>query len=95
MNSDFLLLKTPSDISIDIATKVKSKRKVSKMTQAELAKRSGVSLGSLKRFEQTGEISLCSLLKIAWILDCLGDFETLFSKQEYESIEEAINGKTR
>lgn len=45
------------------------------LTQAGLAKRSGVALGSLKRFEQTGLIAFDSLLNIALVLDCLGDFD--------------------
>ena len=64
-----------------------------RMSQQKLADRSGVSLGSVKRFEQTGEISLSSLLKIAMVLDCLKDFEKLFEKPEYKSIEEIINEK--
>ena len=54
-----------------------------------------MSLGSVKRFEQSGEISLASLLKIALVLDRLGDFEGLFVKAEYSSIEEVIDEKRR
>ena len=43
--------------------------------QTECATRSGVSLGSLKRFESSGQISLESLLKLAFVLECLGDFD--------------------
>ena len=56
----------------------------------KLADKSGVSLGSLKRFERTGEISLSSLLKIALVLDSLKEFERLFDKPEYTSIEEIL-----
>lgn len=45
------------------------------LSQAGLAKRSGVTLGSLKRFETTGLIAFDSLLKLALVLDCLGDFD--------------------
>ena len=45
------------------------------LTQEGLAARSGVSWGSLKRFEHTGLIALDSLLKLAPVLDCLGDFD--------------------
>jgi transcriptional regulator with XRE-family HTH domain len=41
-------------------------------TQEGLAKRSGVSLGSLKRFESSGHISLESLLKLALVLELFG-----------------------
>ena len=88
-------LKTPYDVSCEIADKVKTRRKLLKLTQATLAERSGVSLGSVKRFERTGEISLSHLLKIAMVLGCLGDFSELFKKPEYTSIEEILNEKNK
>lgn len=89
-------LKFPKEIAKDIAQREKIRRKERKMTQAELSSRSGVSLASLKRFEQTGEISFVSLLKIADVLDETDGFEQLFTKKEYGSIQEVIderNGK--
>lgn len=91
MNNNLNLLKTPYEISQELAQKVKNRRKLMKITQEEMAARSGVSLGSVKRFERTGEVSLSSLLKIAMVLDCLGDFSELFKKPEYTSIEEILN----
>jgi hypothetical protein len=41
-----------------------------------------VSLGSIKRFEKTGEISLKSLLNIALVLRRLEDFENVFSSAD-------------
>jgi transcriptional regulator with XRE-family HTH domain len=58
----------------------RQKRKEQHYSQKELARRSGVSLGSLQRFEQTGEISFRSLLNLAMVLDCLEDFTHLFEK---------------
>lgn len=52
------------------------------LTQKGLALRSGVSLGSIKRFEASGEISLSSQLDIAMALGCLRDFESLFALPE-------------
>lgn len=95
MNTDFLNFKTPYDVSMEIAKKAKAKRKYLKLTQQQLAEKSGVSLGSLKRFERSGEISLSSLLKIALVLDSLKGFDGLFEKPEYSSIEELLNDKNR
>jgi hypothetical protein len=47
-----------------------------------LAKRSGVSLGSLKRFETTGQISLESLLLLADVLNRLDDFDAVLKPIE-------------
>ena len=62
---------TPSEMMETIRTKFRTRRKTLGYTQHELATRSGVSLGSLKRFERTGQISLESLLKLAVVLECL------------------------
>lgn len=95
MNMNFFNLKTPYEVSIKIAEKAKAKRKYMKLTQQQLSDKSGVSLGSLKRFERTGDIFLSSLLKIALVLDSLKEFERLFDKPEYTSIEEILNDKNR
>ena len=92
---NFFNLKTPYEVSIRIAEKAKAKRKYMKLTQQQLSDKSGVSLGSLKRFERTGEIFLSSLLKIALVLDSLKEFERLFDKPEYTSIEEILNDTNR
>lgn len=75
----------------DLAKREKKRRKSMKITQKDMAQRTGVSLGSIKRFEQTGEISLHSLLKIAFVLDCLDDFDHLFERKFYRSVEEVLN----
>ena len=87
--------KFPKEIAKDIATREKNVRKRKKLTQAELSSRAGVSLASLKRFEQTGEISLVSLLKLASVLDELDEFNNLFTRKEYHSIQEVIDEKNR
>lgn len=70
-----LYQKTWTEINNDIAQKIVRLRKRKKITQKQLAARSGVSLGSLKRFEQSGEISLQSLTKIAIALDVENELE--------------------
>ncbi len=54
---------------------------------------SGVSLGSLKRFELTGEVSLFSLTKIAIALRCEDELDNLFTNQTFTSIQEIIDGQ--
>ncbi len=70
-----MALKTPTDVQRELAARLKARRLESNLTQEGLATRSGVSLGSLKRFERTGLIALDALLKIALVLRCLGDFD--------------------
>lgn len=85
-----LTKKTPDVIQAELAERVRARRRELRYSQAELAERSGVSLGSLKRFERTHEISLASLVKLSIALDCREDFETLFARRRYSSIEEVI-----
>ncbi|PKQ66631.1 transcriptional regulator [Labilibaculum manganireducens] len=81
----YSLSTTPSDISRALAERHKLLRKQLKLSQFEMAERSGVSLGSLKRFENTGKISLESLLKLAHLMNRLEDFEKVFQAQEDQS----------
>ncbi len=90
-----LYQKTWTEINNDIAQKIVRLRKRKKITQKQLAARSGVSLGSLKRFEQSGEISLQSLTKIAIALDVENELEDLFNNVPFTSIEEVINEQTK
>ena len=75
-------LKTPSEVRTELAAKAKDYRLVLNISQKELAERSGVSLGSIKRFESSGLVSLSSLLEIALVLGCLDDFEGLFAVKQ-------------
>ena len=88
---DFIFLDLPNDMNRNIAKRMQARRKEQKLTQEQLSKKSDVSLGSLKRFEQTGEISLSSLIKIACALGCEDDFNSLFAKKSYASIQEVID----
>jgi len=88
--TDFLQDTNPTAIMRGIAERVKRNRLELNLTQKALAVRSGVSFGSLRKFEITGEISLKSLIKIAIALDTTDDFLALFSRKQYQSIDELI-----
>ena len=92
MDNNFLNQKTPNEIAENLAEKIKQQRKKLKVSQQELAQKSGVSLGSIKRFETKYEISLQALIKIAIALDLDRDFENLFITKTYKSIDEVIRG---
>lgn len=87
--------KLPGEVCSDVAARMVAKRKALGLTQAELAEKSGVSLGSLKRFERTSQISFASLVCIAFALRCEGDFETLFAQKSYRSIEDVVKEQKR
>jgi len=87
------LPKSPNDIMEDLRDRFKTYRKSLNISQQELSLSSDVSLGSLKRFEQSGKISIQSLLKLAFVLGCLDDFEKICvqNKHKFKTIEDVIN----
>jgi transcriptional regulator with XRE-family HTH domain len=74
--------KIPSEIQQEIAHRARQRRKDLKLSQEDLATKSGVSFGSVKRFERTGKIALESLLKLALVIGSLNDFDQLFLPKE-------------
>ena len=93
MNSFLFNPKTPNEIAKELVEKIKQQRKKLKISQIQLAAKSGVSLGSIKRFESKYEISLNSLIKILIALNLEQDLGNLFTQKNYTSIDEVINGQ--
>jgi transcriptional regulator with XRE-family HTH domain len=86
----------PVAISKGISKRFKSKRLELNITQSELATKSGVSLGSIKRFETKSEISLSHLIMIALVVGSTEEFTSLFDRKTYKSIEDVIlSGKVK
>lgn len=75
-----IIMKSPYEMARDIAKRSKEKRLRYNLSQRTLSDRSGVSYGTLKKFERTGQISLESLLKLALVLDEFDHFESCFAK---------------
>ena len=88
-------ISTPNSIMQDLKDKFKQKRLSLNLTQEGLSNKSGVSLGSIKRFESSGEISFESLLKLAFVLDCLDDFKNIANKEDeqYHSMDDLLKVK--
>ncbi|MCC2253412.1 helix-turn-helix domain-containing protein [Ruminococcus sp. CLA-AA-H200] len=91
MNEFIFQRRTPVEIDRLIAERIRRIRRRRKISQQRLSEKSGVSLGSLKRFERSGEISLISLTKIAAALEIEGELERLFEEVPFQSIEEIVN----
>ena len=78
LDTSSLSLLVPQDIMLAYAKRVRAMRIQFGITQKELAQRVGVAEGTIKRFEQTGEIQLRSLLAIALVLGRLDEFADMF-----------------
>ena len=64
----------------ELAGRIKAYRKKAGYSQLEMADRSGVTYGSLKRFERTGKISLEGLWLLSIALGCDDQLDMLFSR---------------
>ena len=94
-NSFVLDAFNPSSIALGIAKRMRERRLEMNLTQQNLAKRSGVTLGTLKRFERDNEISLKHLLMLAVILDATEEFDFLFSRRQFENIDQALKASSK
>ena len=82
-----LVWETAEELDQKLAQRVRNIRK----RRSKLASMSGVSYGSIKRFETTGMISLLSLTKIAMALDMADELRDIFTSVPYRDIQEVIN----
>ena len=78
---------TAEELDQKLAQRVRNIRKRRSISQERLASMSGVSYGSIKRFETSGQISLISLTKIAMALDIADDIRNLFTTVPYRDIQ--------
>ena len=92
-----MLLFTVSKAQGAIAENMRNRRLATGLTQQGLAKRSGVSLATLRKFEQKGIISLESFLRLAMVLDTLENMvkATELSVTEYSSIDEVLEAEKK
>ena len=88
-----LIDKTPDLLMSGIAQRVKQRRLEKGWTQKMLAAKAGLSLHSYRRFESSGEISVRSLVMLAFALDMIDEFETLFSSKTYQSIDDIVKSE--
>ena len=86
-----LIWETAEELDQKLARRVRIIRKRRSISQEKLAQMSGVSYGSIKRFEASGQISLISLTKIAMALEIADELRTIFTQVPYKDIQEVIN----
>lgn len=88
MISPVLTLIGPTETGKALAERLRALRLLKGWTRETLAKRSGVSAASLKRFENAGKASLELVLKVAHALARLDEFEPLFRSRTPRSLME-------
>lgn len=83
-----VILCSSSEIAAHLAARVSRLRLDAGWSQSELASRSGITLSSYRRFEQTGKISLDRLIRVMSALGRSGDWDAVCAPLPPRSIEE-------
>ena len=78
------------DIAAALAARLKSRRLAQKLTLEGLARRSGVPLGTLKKFERSGQIALVSFIRLVVALKDEAALENLLLAQKFETLDEVL-----
>ena len=89
MKSKFQL-NTSTEVARTLADRVKTLRLQKKWKRSTLAARSGVSESSLRRFEQSGKVSLENFLKLLSALGRLDEMNELLQPPAARSIEDLV-----
>jgi transcriptional regulator with XRE-family HTH domain len=86
-------LSSASDITATLSVRLKKQRLFQNLKQQDLAEMAGVSVGTIKNFESTGNVSLESFVRIVMALNLQSELAHLFelkmsSIEEMEKVEE-------
>ena len=84
-------MSSPVEVIRGLSERMKRRRIQHGLTQRELAARSNVSYGSLRLFEESGKISLESLVKIAFVLEAEAEFDHLFPSRPPQNIDDVVD----
>ncbi|MDP2305476.1 MAG: helix-turn-helix transcriptional regulator [Pseudomonadota bacterium] len=87
MDELFLAL-TPADVERELASRLGDARRGRGWTQAELARRSGLSLATVARLERSGQGQISSLTRLCAALGRLDDFDAILKAGAPASLDE-------
>lgn len=85
---------TPTELTEQLGSSIKARRISQNMTQAEAAKRSGVSYATWRRLETSGSASIEDLVRAAIVLRCEAELQHLFPMPQAATIDELLNSKS-
>ena len=78
----------PEELSVQLGARTKALRLMAGWKRTTLAARAGVTVASLKRFEQTGKASLSLVLKVVLSLGRMEEFAGLLKPPLVRSMDE-------
>ncbi|WP_339367048.1 helix-turn-helix domain-containing protein [Cellvibrio sp. OA-2007] len=89
------MLYSPAELARSLGQNARQLRLARNLSRKTLAKLSGVSESSIKRFEVSGSITLESLILLAAALDQLAPISALFKPEQPSSIAELKNARRK
>lgn len=86
-----------SKVQMKIVENIRARRLQMELTQEGLSVRAGVALSTLRKFEQKGEISLESFLKILSVVGGLEEIMDVLKpkEQNFKSIDEVLKNREK
>ena len=85
---------TPAKAKRKLADNMRERRLAINLTQTGLSKRSGVALSTLRKFEQSGAVSIDNLFKLMLVLGGLDELIEVIARNEskFGSIDDVLSG---
>lgn len=90
----FTLLSS-EEVAQELATRLRGKRLEKRLTLEGLSNRSGVALGTLKRFERTGQIGLVAFIKLVSALGDVVSLENLLQEVPFKTLDDVLDQRDR
>ncbi len=92
-----VVLNTPAKAKVALAENMRERRLALNLTQAGLSERSGVALATLRKFEQSGTISIDNLFKLMLVVGGLRKIVEASAPDpiKFSSIDDVLSGKIR
>lgn len=88
------MLKSPLELQEDLAANFKKIRLSKNLSRDTLAKKSGIPTPTIRRFEQTGDISIKALITLLYVMDMAKEIEH-FLKFDTPTTTEEIKNRNR
>lgn len=92
VSDNIMVINTLPKAKLALATNVRERRLAMSLTQAGLSKRSGVALATLRKFEQTGSVSVDNLFSLMLVVGGLEEViaASRVSAPEFASIDDVL-----
>jgi transcriptional regulator with XRE-family HTH domain len=78
------------EMLVSVGARARETRLRQNLSQDQLARKAGVGIATIQRFEKDGHASMQNALRIAFALGAESGFDGLFELPEYASLDEAL-----